>query len=507
MAGFGAVLEGVDGIGKPLTFDSFYEGQRLLMQKDAMLQRQKDDAAQREQDRIKANMGYLDKNINPEDHNSGTTLSRYVVGEYKKTTEALLPLVKKLAPDEFAMEAQKAAANVAGLYNAEKSFVDGWKTGEKEFEKLYLDFDNVRAKNLAMQEHFYKKDVNGKLIPKAPNEIQNDIDWKTKMVQDHPELVIGNGGAKTWKEYADNYQGLMPFNEEDQYDEKGNRLVAGGAGNYYPDMFKIKKDKKGNLVGLEMQKEDFVVDGKVIDQTIPDSKFKEVMNNPQLAPTIIADYKLKFPGKPLDGLQAEYEMKKIAGDRLEKTFNKGFKPNKDESEARKKTYFNEQEKLKADARLERKDNALINKLAGGDGKEEVVSRDLYGEVKKIAETANLEKNPIGKAFTLLPLDAQTNILAKLNASRAEGEKLTEKDVAIRYVNGNLEVTYVPGGKGRGIGAKDYTAATINPEDLNTGKVNPSVKERQSILQRGKNLYNKGVNAIKNVVTDPENIGI
>lgn len=121
---------------------------------------------------------------------------------------------------------------------------------------------------------------------------------------------------------------------------------------------------------------------------------------------------------------------------------------------------------------------------------ENAKNDLYERIKSAAKKSEDDKDPYTQ-FNLLPLDAQTQIVADVNATRPEDGKLTQKDLVLKYdpSKDNVDVFKVDASDGRNTSKWEY----IGPlSQVGTNlKVQPNSKAKVAVVADANKGVDKG----------------
>ena len=407
------------------------------------------------------------------------------------------------AQDVISKGAMDLAAGSERIAQTNKNIVDGIA----KYQSQNSGWDGATASHVAATDAWYKKDANGKLVPKNLNEIDSNADyagnvlkgehssdlWSDKESLKATNDMIGKEKIEdanqptTYKQGVGSleqlgYHGKVPAYLVDPVNVDGKMTAQLKSANY-------------RLPGAE---HDFVDNERQNVKVLPPHLFNQYYNgNDGFAAMVNKQVRSELEkvagGK--DGVQygpqsdyADMLKQKYAYEALKGQVDGKFTitSEKDDSanEMRKvQDQKNQNQRLSLaehnSARQDEKMNAILAK-----GKDPIETRDIYKETYDLAKSAVTGTK--GKAFNLLSATAQDIILEKVKNLPEGNTKLDQSKVYLRVANNdNLEL----------VGADDKFITKLTPEDLNAGKVNPSKPERQSALQKIKNVGKKVINAV------------
>ncbi len=278
---------------------------------------------------------------------------------YNKSME----LYKRTGGDLTAV--QNFANQTAGQLKSYKQGVENFKTELPKAIANIQGFDGIdkgALAELAKQEYFFKRDQDGNLVPKAPNELNNSEALNIpRLIAEHRQVLFPSP-KKIFDKVVKDLPKLK-VSGIDEYDEKtGDRKKAGYEGEV-PEFAQVMVDETTGRPTVTMKAEPYKFpDGSVyIDpqtkepvQVFPKDIYEKLMSDPQTALVVENDVdrvlerdKNNFTGQgeQMHGPNSEYAnlvRQKVLFDKFAGYQNYDVKEKEDKSYERKKSMRSEQ---------------------------------------------------------------------------------------------------------------------------------------------------------------------
>lgn len=370
-----------------------------------------------------------------------------------------------------------------------------------------FDPENLAIHNIA-NSAWFKKDEKGNSVAKTLAEINPNENYLANELKQNGDYYYNDGAAEKESDAYVKGKHMQDISSGASYKDGGALDVPGFKGHNIPISLITPTLTDGKYIPvlksenyrLPNATSDYFYDGKPI-KVLPKEIFDDYYTqNEAVKAKVNRQVKaaLATPVKDANGEEVQYGpdseyakmlTQKFAYDALQGHVNNNFALETiDESDKMKrqaKKDSNEEERLLLSEHNSQRQDEKINLLAKKDNS--VETQDIFSEIKLQSDSANPANQ--GKALTTLSATAQgalidlaKKITGKNDINQADLILKTNKagEVELRRKEDNTIIT------------------TVDYKDVNAGKVNPSAPQKQSVLQKAKEVTNNVINKITGI---------
>ena len=321
----------------------------LFAQQAQERQAQKLAQQKAEQERISKGVSYLGNAFDPKKYTAPDLVAQKVHDDLTQSTEELSKMYKdnpNMNMADLQMEAIKRMQNIRDYVDKANAIKAAATSATASFQGD-PSVDSPMATDLMLHDSLMKDDGSGNKVLRSYNELPSvsASDLYNQTLANHADKIIKPGDLALRHLLAD--PNPIKDTAPSVFDAHGN-LVKSGGSTVIPFYQEKNVDAKGNLLGVKLKTEPYVVDGKQVTEpvkdangnvtyqpvrVVPDATYHEIMDRPSsVSASINLAFQKQYPNVDPESPMADLLKRKILTDKMSTYATGSFKANDDAKE-------------------------------------------------------------------------------------------------------------------------------------------------------------------------------